>query len=69
MAEYRAIEIPSGDTCIGSNLKPCLLAANAKHFGAYNCRLYGRLLKGENTPRKCAECIAARTATGSAETV
>lgn len=53
----RTVEIPDGPNCLKSNEKPCLFAKYAEHMQAYNCRLYGRLLKGRKKPLKCAECI------------
>lgn len=54
----RTIEIPSGTGCLRENQKPCILAAYATHMEAYNCKLYGRLLKGGQHPMKCGECLA-----------
>lgn len=65
--QYRVVEIPSGESCVNEMLKRCPLAAFARHFKAYNCRLYGKLLKGGERPMKCAECIAAQTAVGSGD--
>ena len=50
------IEIPDGPRCMDHNLKRCKLCAYAAHLQAYNCRLYGRLLKGGEIPLKCQEC-------------
>lgn len=53
---FRTVEIPNGPSCIKINSKPCIFAQYANHMEAFNCRLYGRLLKGGKAPRKCAEC-------------
>lgn len=50
------IEIPDGPRCLDTNMKRCKLCAYAAHLQAYNCRLYGRLLKGGKYPMKCREC-------------
>jgi len=66
MGKQVEVMIPEGMTCIGENLKPCILARYTKKWGAYNCQLYHRILKGEKTPRKCKECIE-RCGEGGAE--
>lgn len=40
------IDIPDGMRCVDSHMKRCKLCSYAAHLDAYNCRLYGRLLKG-----------------------
>lgn len=50
------IDIPDGPRCLDHNLKRCKLCDYAAHLQAYNCRLYGRLLKGGKIPVKCREC-------------
>ena len=52
------VKIPTGETCLNEKMKPCLLARFTKKWGAYNCTLYHKILKGEKVPRKCAECRA-----------
>ena len=53
------IEIPDGPRCCFSPTRLCKLCIYAGHLQYYNCRLYGRLLKGGKIPVKCPECIAA----------
>ena len=52
------VEIPTRETCLNEKMKPCILARFTKKWGAYNCTLYHKILKGEKVPRKCAECRA-----------
>ena len=53
------IDIPDGMRCVDDRMKRCKLCAYAAHMQSYNCRLYGRMLKGGKIPVKCPECIAA----------
>ena len=50
------VEIPAGETCLYEVGKPCIMARYTKKWGAYNCRLHNRILKGEKSPRKCKAC-------------
>lgn len=50
------VKIPEGETCLTEKMKPCILARYTKKWGAYNCQLYNRILKGEKVPKKCREC-------------
>ena len=51
------VSIPDGDTCMYQTGKPCVMARYTKKWDGYNCRLYNRMLKGEQTPRKCKACL------------
>ena len=50
------IDIPDGMRCVDDRMKRCKLCAYAAHMQSFNCRLYGRLLKGGKYPVKCREC-------------
>lgn len=51
------VKIPEGEHCMYGAKKPCVMARYTKKWRAYNCRLYNRILKGENTPHKCQQCV------------
>lgn len=55
------VEIPDGDMCIGFDprnpKKVCIFAVFSKKRCAYNCRLHGKLLRGEENPRRLKECM------------
>lgn len=51
------VDIPAGQTCMYETAKPCIMARYTKKWNAYNCRLHNRILKGEQTPRKCKACL------------
>ena len=51
------VEIPAGETCMLEMRKPCIMARFTKKWNGYNCKLYNRILKGEQTPRKCKACL------------
>ena len=50
------VEIPEGDHCINGG-RPCIFARYTKKWSAYNCALHHKILKGEQNPRKCVECL------------
>lgn len=55
--------VPDDDRCIaigeeGKPIKKCAMLSYSRNLGAYNCRLHGRLLRGEKFPYKCAGCLA-----------
>ena len=51
------VEIPEGERCMYEDGKPCIMARFTKKWTAYNCRIYNRILKGGQDPRKCGQCI------------
>lgn len=51
------VEIPAGTMCQGEDGKMCVMARYTKKWDAYNCKMYNRILKGEQKPRKCQQCI------------
>ncbi len=51
------VVIPADKYCLYELGKPCVMARYTKKWGAYNCRLYNRILKGEKQPRKCRKCL------------
>ena len=51
------VEIPEGDICFYVMKKPCIMARYTKKWNAYNCKLYNRILKGGQIPRKCRACL------------
>lgn len=50
------VGIPEGCHCI-QGLKPCIFARYTKKWNAFNCTLHHKILKGEQAPRKCKECL------------
>lgn len=48
------VKIPGGDVCRDD--RKCIFSKYSKAHSAYNCALYGRLLKGGENPRKCRDC-------------
>lgn len=51
------VEIPAGETCMYGSGKPCIMARYTKKWNAYNCKMYNRILKGEQNPTKCKQCV------------
>lgn len=50
------VSIPDGAIC-RSGAKPCIFARYTRKWDAYNCMIHHKILKGGQTPRKCAECL------------
>ena len=55
------VEIPTDESCRYSTGdrtgKPCVFAKYTKKWDAYSCALHNRILKGNQDPRKCQQCI------------
>lgn len=56
MSRTVTVTLPDGDYCMRHVGKPCFFARYTKKWGAYNCIVHNKILKGGNRPRKCREC-------------
>lgn len=54
----RTVAIPEGEHCLFAGRKSCPFSAYSKRLSACSCKLYHKLLKGGDTPRRCPECVA-----------
>ena len=52
------VQIPGGADCrYAETGKPCIFARYARRMGGYNCSIHHHILKGQQQPRKCQQCI------------
>ena len=50
------VPIPEGLGCRQDN-RLCIFARYTKKWQAYNCTIHHKILKGQQEPRKCQECL------------
>lgn len=56
MSVQVTVPIPEGSECRKDN-RLCIFARYTRKWNAYNCTIYHKILKGEQEPKKCRECI------------
>lgn len=57
MSVQVTVPIPEGSECRKDN-RLCIFARYTKKWNAYNCAIHHKILKGEQRPKKCLECLA-----------